>query len=151
MPRLEVRAPTLDEMLAVRELRLEELYKPLGLTTPYESDALVDAAQDTIHMAGLEDDRVVSTLRVENHPSFGHYVNLMVTARDRRRQGLGRKVHDAAEMLVRDAGASCLTLHAEPEAMGFYENLGYRETGSLAVGIIGQVVILCPKMKKELA
>ena len=45
--------------------------------------------------------------------------------------GLGRLMWDEAVRRAEAAGASCLTLEADPNAAGFYERMGARRKGSV--------------------
>ena len=75
-------------------------------------------------------DRVVGQLELQ--VPYGHsvgYVNLFHVARDWRRLGFGRRLHEYADRYFRSWEASRIELHVSPTnhpAIQFYRSLGYR-------------------------
>lgn len=69
----------------------------------------------------------------------GHrgWINYLVVDPARQRNGLGRKLMDAAEQRLRAAGCPKINLQVRPEnhaAIAFYERIGFRVEGAISLG-----------------
>src|SRR4051812_34813636 len=103
---IEVRPPRDEEMAAVVDLRWRDLYMPLGLSkNALLRDAnTVDSAEGTLHVVAVEDDEIISSVRIERSPKYDFYLSQMVTAEQKRRRGIGRQILSAAERRAYEAG-----------------------------------------------
>lgn len=111
----------------VTELRRVLLRAPLGLDfTPEE----LAREKDDIHVAAVEDGRVVGTLLLRSIDARTFRLMRMAVAHDMQGRGVGRALVEWAEGLLRDRGAELLMMHARATAIGFYEKRGYRAVGS---------------------
>jgi RimJ/RimL family protein N-acetyltransferase len=67
------------------------------------------------------------------HPASDHVADLgLMVAKERRRQGVGRALMEAAEQWAREVGVRKLELHVFPyntAAIALYETLGYEREG----------------------
>jgi RimJ/RimL family protein N-acetyltransferase len=67
------------------------------------------------------------------HPASDHVADLgLMVAKDRRRQGVGRALMEAAERWAQEVGVRKLELHVFPHntaAIALYETLGYEREG----------------------
>ena len=71
--------------------------------------------------------------KLESGRRVGHFITIDV-APERRRAGLGRLLMQAGEDYLRTLGCLAITLEValdNIEAQGFYERLGYEQTGRI--------------------
>lgn len=131
-----VRQPTVDELAQVQALR-HEVLDP-GRAVP--SDTALGAKDfdpTYIHMAAFDGDSVVSTVRLDPLADGTYNVRKMATKEALRGQGLGKLVLQAAEREAVSRGARGFQLDSRREAIGFYEQLGYRLTGEEVLHVDG--------------
>jgi hypothetical protein len=109
------------------------LWERCGLTRPW-NDPVADIAlarrgpSSTILLA-REDERIVASAMV-GHDGHRGWVYYVATDPDRRGQGLGRAIMNAAEDWLRQAGIAKLQLLVRQDnakASAFYETIGYDE------------------------
>jgi ribosomal protein S18 acetylase RimI-like enzyme len=109
------------------------LWERCGLTRPW-NDPVADIAlarkrPNSTILLGREDERIVASAMVghEGHRGWVYYV---AVDPDRRGQGLGRAIMNAAEDWLRQAGIAKLQLLVRQDnakASAFYETIGYDE------------------------
>ena len=115
-----------EEYQQMLRLRDEILRKPLGLNF---SEAELEKEKQNIHMAALEDDRMLGCcMLVEEDPETVR-LRQMAVVNDVQGKGIGRALMQFAENLARDSGYKKITMHARKNAVGFYEKMGYRMKG----------------------
>lgn len=109
---------------------LVALWKACGLTRPWndpERDARLAIQGQSSAILGLRDgDALIGSVMAgfDGHRGWVYY---LAVAPERRREGLGRRLMDAAEAWLRERGAPKLQLMvrtSNAEALGFYEALG---------------------------
>lgn len=109
---------------------LVALWKACGLTRPWndpERDARLAIEGQSSAILGLRDgDALIGSVMAgfDGHRGWVYY---LAVAPERRREGLGRRLMDAAEAWLRERGAPKLQLMvrtSNAEALGFYEALG---------------------------
>ena len=116
-----------DKCTQVLALRDEVLRKPLGLNF---SQAEIDAEKNNIHMAALEDDRMLGCCMLVDEGQKTVRLRQMAVVNDVQGKGIGRALMQFAENLARDRGYQRITMHARKNAIGFYEKMGYTKTGN---------------------
>ena len=109
------------------------LWERCGLTRPWNDPAadiaLARKGPNSTILLGREDDKIVASAMVghEGHRGWVYYV---AVDPDRRGQGLGRTIMNAAEDWLRQAGIAKLQLLVRQDnakASAFYETIGYDE------------------------
>jgi hypothetical protein len=109
------------------------LWERCGLTRPW-NDPVADVAlarrgPNSTILLGREDERIVASAMV-GHDGHRGWVYYVATDPDRRGQGLGRAIMNAAEDWLRQAGIAKLQLLVRQDnakATAFYETIGYDE------------------------
>jgi ribosomal protein S18 acetylase RimI-like enzyme len=119
---------------------LAALWEACGLTRPWNdptSDARLAIEGATSAILGLRDgDALIASVMVgfDGHRGWVYY---LAVAPDRRREGLGRQLMDAAEAWLRARGAPKLQLMVRSnnaDALGFYEALGLERQEVVTLG-----------------
>jgi ribosomal protein S18 acetylase RimI-like enzyme len=119
---------------------LVALWEACGLTRPWndpQRDARLAIEGTTSTILGLRDgDTLIASVMVgfDGHRGWVYY---LAVAPDRRREGLGRRLMDAAEAWLRGRGAPKLQLMvrtSNKEALGFYEALGLERQEVVTLG-----------------
>ena len=135
-----------------RELRRAVLRPNLALTDALPGDDVTGA----VHVAALDDDGTVTCTCfvfadpcpwLPDRPAW--HLRQMATLPERRGQGLGRAVVDAAAEYARAHGADVLWCNARQTAAGFYLNLGFAQHGGVFTD--AQHVIPHVRMWRELS
>lgn len=109
------------------------LWADAGLTRPWNDpvhdfDRALGGATSAV-LGAVDDGEVVATAMV-GHDGHRGWVYYLAVAATRRRQGLGRRMMEAAEGWLRGAGVGKLNLmvrHTNAEAVAFYRQLGYED------------------------
>ncbi len=116
--------PGYNEMVRLRD---EILRKPLGLSF---SPADLEQEKDNLMMAAYEDDKMLGCcMLVEEDPQTVR-LRQMAVLNDLQGKGVGKALIQFAENLARDHGYKKITMHARKNALGFYEKMGYKVSGS---------------------
>jgi hypothetical protein len=109
------------------------LWERCDLTRPWNDPvadiALARKGPNSTVLLGREDEKVVASAMV-GHDGHRGWVYYVATAPDRRGQGLGRAIMNAAEDWLRQAGIVKLQLLVRQDnakASAFYETIGYDE------------------------
>jgi hypothetical protein len=109
------------------------LWERCGLTRPWNDPvadiALARKGPNSTILLGREDERIVASAMV-GHDGHRGWVYYVATDPDRRGQGLGRAIMNAAEDWLRQAGIVKLQLLVRQDnakASAFYETIGYDE------------------------
>lgn len=109
---------------------LVTLWEACGLTRPWndpQRDARLAIEGMTSAILGLRDDEALIASVMVGFDGHRGWVYYLAVAPDRRREGLGRRLMDAAEVWLRGRGAPKLQLMVRTsngDALGFYEALG---------------------------
>jgi predicted GNAT family N-acyltransferase len=111
----------------VWQLREDVLRKPLGLSLKNED--LARDHTDTIFIAE-DSNGVIACLMLQHQDGGKIKFRQMAVAPGWQGKGIGRMIMKAAEQWSAEKGYNAITLHARKTAVGFYEGLGYRITGS---------------------
>jgi ribosomal protein S18 acetylase RimI-like enzyme len=119
---------------------LVALWEAGGLTRPWNDparDARLAMEGATSAILGLRDgDALIASVMTgfDGHRGWVYY---LAVAPDRRREGLGRRLMEAAEAWLRDRGAPKLQLMVRTgnaEALAFYEALGLERQDVVTLG-----------------
>jgi ribosomal protein S18 acetylase RimI-like enzyme len=109
------------------------LWERCGLTRPWNDPvadiALARKGPNSTILLGREDEKVVASAMV-GHDGHRGWVYYVATDPDRRGQGLGRAIMNAAEDWLRQASIAKLQLLVRQDnakASAFYETIGYDE------------------------
>lgn len=89
------------------------------------------AGSTYVTLAVNEDDRVVGFSTALADDVLTAYVSLLEVLPDYRGQGIGREL--VRRLFGRIGGLYSVSLHCDPELEGFYESLGLRRLGGMAV------------------
>lgn len=93
-------------------------------------DAEVDPHDErAVHIVGVEDGRVIATCRLIMFADGECRLGRMVVAADRRGNGVGRRLIEAAHAEAASLGAHEVVLHAQTQAEPFYAGAGYSPQG----------------------
>lgn len=85
-----------------------------------------DVDYRSIHLFIQDGKKVIAYARLfqGDTPGQWHLGRMLTT---RRKQGLGASIVDAAKEYVRAQGGSCIMLHSQVQAQGFYEHQGFED------------------------
>lgn len=108
--------------ITVEEAR--EIYLQSGLNRPEDPHKVKQMLQNaTIIITAHDQERIVGFLRAFTDFSFDCYLNDLAVHREYQRQGIGKELIELLQQqLEKDV---MLLLVAAPDAVGFYEKLGY--------------------------
>jgi ribosomal protein S18 acetylase RimI-like enzyme len=138
-----VTAPKALPALAIADIRNADvapviaLWQACGLTRPWNDPAadiaLARREPNSTILIGRVDDAIVATVMVgyDGHRGWVYYV---ATDPDRRAEGYGRAIMNAAEDWLRAAGIAKLQLMVRREnaqAGAFYQSIGYAEAQTI--------------------
>jgi ribosomal protein S18 acetylase RimI-like enzyme len=109
------------------KLRDDILRRPLGLSF---APADLEKERDNLMVAAYEDDKMLGCcMLVEEDPQTVR-LRQMAVLNDLQGKGIGKALIQFAENLARDHGYQKITMHARKNAVGFYEKMGYKVSGS---------------------
>jgi ribosomal protein S18 acetylase RimI-like enzyme len=128
------------EATSADEAAVIVLWEACGLTRPWNDPALdfrraVEGATSAVLI--LRDGEALAASVMVGSDGHRGWVYYLAVAPDRRREGLGRQLMDAAEAWLRDRGAPKLQLMvrtSNAEALGFYEALGLERQEVVTLG-----------------
>ena len=112
-------------LAAAFELRCAVFVVEQGVPEEIEIDELDESAT---HLVALGDGEVIGTLRILTHEGVAKIGRVAVRAAARRR-GIGARLMERAEAIVRQRGFGEIVLHAQISVAAFYRRLGYVEEG----------------------
>jgi GNAT superfamily N-acetyltransferase len=109
------------------KLRDDILRRPLGLSF---APADLEKERDNLMMAAYEDDKMLGCCMLVEEDAETVRLRQMAVLNDLQGKGVGKALIQFAENLARDHGYKRITMHARKNALGFYEKMGYKVTGS---------------------
>ena len=121
---ITIRAPATEEEFAqVWELRYKILREPWQQSRGSERSPEDDTQT---HLAAFEDDKtVIATARLDDLGNGLAQIRCVAVSPVCQGRGVGSGLMRAMELLAWDKGFTELTLHARPNAVLFYTNLGF--------------------------
>lgn len=119
---------------------LAALWEICGLTRPWNDpvrDARLAIEGASSAILGVRDGEALIASVMVGFDGHRGWIYYLAVAPDRRRDGLGRQLMDAAETWLRDRGAPKLQLmvrSSNAEALGFYDALGLERQEVVTLG-----------------
>ena len=113
-----------------------ERYRTGGQHPRHGPDCITFVAEIDGGVAGFVDARIERPFDAMHRPMVYCYVAEIAVAADRRSQGIGRLLMEAAEQWGREHGAEAVSLEynsKNPRAASFYERIGYEAATVLAL------------------
>ncbi len=110
-----------------KEIRQKVFVEEQGFLDEFDE---TDAA--AAHIVLFDKDKLpIATCRVFWKESMGAYIlGRLAVRKEFRGKNIGSAVVRKAEQYVKEQGGSCIALHAQCQAAGFYRKLGFRESGA---------------------
>ncbi len=116
---------------AAVQLRIDVFVEEQKVPFILEVDAR-DYLATTMHIAGVDEDGVVSVERVLEDAPRQYHIGRVAVAAPKRHLGHGRflieAAHDKIAESLAEGETATVTLDAQEQALGFYASLGYKET-----------------------
>jgi N-acetylglutamate synthase-like GNAT family acetyltransferase len=129
-------------------LRRRVLWRQRGLTNYDETHA--DEYKAGNHPLLLKlDGRAIGTARLDDFGNGTGAVRLVAIEPDLQRQGHGRILSDYVENFAQHLGIKTLYVNAVPEAVGYYEKLGWKPGVWDEAELVG-IASTCRQMSKPL-
>lgn len=119
-----IKATTDQQIQDAYAVRYDVFVKEQGVDVSIERDELDKVAT---HVVGYVNDQPVACLRFTPTQHKGK-IQRMAVLKAYRGQQLGKSLMLETEMFMKQAGLKISTLHAQKQATGFYEQLGYTVT-----------------------
>ncbi|GEM02763.1 Predicted N-acyltransferase, GNAT family [Halolactibacillus halophilus] len=116
-----LKATTNQQKQDAYAVRYDVFVKEQGVDPLIEQDALDEVAT---HVIGYIHDQPVACLRFTPTQHKGK-IQRMAVLKPYRGQQLGKKLMLQTELFMKQAGLTISKLHAQKQAAGFYEQLGY--------------------------
>lgn len=123
-----LRSPkTVEELTRYYQLRWQILRKPWGQKQGSEQD---EYEKQAIHKMVINNQgEVLAVGRLEKFAKYQGKVRFMAVCEKAQGQGLGQQIINALEQQASQLGLKEIVLNARESAIGFYQNLGYKEIG----------------------
>ena len=107
-------------------LRNEILRVPLGLDL-YSEDLPHEAR--SIHCGAFFGDKLVGSMNFYEQEPGEYYLQQIVVANDLQKSGVGRKLMELMEEILKAKDVKKITMNARMSVVDFYKNLGYYTVG----------------------
>jgi len=122
------------------ESSVVQLWQNCGLVVPW-NDPHRDIARKLsvlpeLFLVALQDERIVGSV-MAGYDGHRGWINYLAVDPAQRRRGIGRRLMDEAEWLLRALGCPKINLQvrtANGEALGFYNGIGYRQDDVVSMG-----------------
>lgn len=111
-----------------KAIRIEVFVDEQGFTEEFDS-----ADFTAIHLVGFIDDKAVATSRVIKLNESDFMIGRIAVLKSNRKSGLGAEIVRSAEDVIRERGGRISFIHAQMQAVPFYERIGYTLTGETDV------------------
>ena len=128
MTRIGIRCQEGAAPAEARAIRRRVFVEEQRVAAAEEWDAHDEVAADTLHFVAFEAGRAVGCARLRAVDGAAKIERVAVLPEARER-GLGRALMEAAETAAWRRGAEHLRIHAQSDAIPFYEGIGWRALG----------------------
>lgn len=122
------------------EVQVIALWHQCNLVAPWndpEKDIQLKLqVQPELFLVGVRDERIVATLMV-GYDGHRGWLNYLAVSLDCQRQGIGRRMVEAAEETLRKLGCPKMNLQvrgSNTEVIAFYERLGFEVEERVSMG-----------------
>lgn len=106
------------------DIREEVFVREQGFCDEFDSDDKV-----ATHFVGFIDGYAVATCRIIKRDELSCLIGRIAVRKDFRKNGIGGEIVRAAEAHIKKAGYKTVYIHAQLQAVRFYEKIGYSQTG----------------------
>ncbi len=107
-----------------RDIRIEVFVDEQGFTEEFDS-----ADHTATHIVGFIGEEPVATSRVIKINDTDFIIGRIAVRKMHRKKGLGAEIVFAAEDAIKEKGGKVAFIHAQMQAVPFYEKIGYAKTG----------------------
>ena len=141
-----VRSP--EDWRHLHHIRRTVLFAPERHSVAYDENHPDDRAKGNLPLLLLLDARPIGVVRLDLRGETA-VVRLVAVAEGEQGKGHGKKLNALVEAEARRRGVKTLRVNAAPEALGYYEKMGWRRTTCGKSELIG-LAKDCIQMSKEL-
>ena len=113
------------EWAAFHEIRERVLFIGRGRVGRYNREHPDDYAPMNVALLLRVGDKAAGTIRLDDFGDATGAVRLVAITEDERGKGLGRRMAELCEGRARSAGIHTLYVNAAPEAVGYYDAMGW--------------------------
>ena len=138
-----------DEWQAFHDIRDDVLFKARHRDVPYNRNHPDDFTPANTPLLLKEDGRPVGTIRLDDRGDGTGVVRLVAVIAGVQGRGHGRAMSQLCDERVRAKGLRTLYVNAAPEALGFYEKMGWERHTWDADQLVG-IAADCIQMRKRL-
>lgn len=107
------------------DIRNEVFVKEQGFKDEFDS-----ADKIATHLVGFCDGHYAATCRIIQSDNDSYLIGRIAVRKAYRRKGLGTEIVKSAEEIIKESGGNNIYIHAQLQAVPFYEALGYLPTGA---------------------
>ncbi len=102
------------------KIRNEVFVEEQGFKEEFDSNDEIST-----HIVGFLNSKSVATSRIIQNPDGSFLIGRIAVRKDYRKKGLGAEIIEFSEKLIKEKGGKVIYIHAQLQAKGFYEKLGY--------------------------
>ncbi len=102
------------------EIRNEVFVEEQGFKEEFDS-----FDETATHIVGFINSKSVATSRIIQNLDGSFLIGRIAVRKDYRKKGLGAEIIEFSEKLIKEKGGKIIYIHAQLQAKGFYEKLGY--------------------------
>jgi GNAT superfamily N-acetyltransferase len=102
---------------------------------PYDPKHPDELTEGHVPLLFVVDGRPVGTIRIDVDRSVAWF-RLITISDEVQGRGYGRRMLEMAEDFARSHGCRTVRCNVEPDALGFYERLGFRSAGEWPMSLI---------------
>lgn len=117
-------AESADDRLAYHRLRRMVLFEARG-RFDYIPNEPEEIKEQNLSLLLKFDGQAIGTVRLDQKPAGRAIVRLVAIAPDIQRRGHGTALFERLERLARSLGINEFLVHSAPDALGFYQKLGF--------------------------
>jgi N-acetylglutamate synthase-like GNAT family acetyltransferase len=138
-----------DDWATYHRIRREELFEARGRYGIYDSNRTDERLHNHFPLLLKYDGTAVATVRLDVHEGNIAVVRLVAVTRSEQSKGHGRILGKCIEEFARRKGVRKLVVNAAPDAVGYYQRLGFsRETwdGAELKGVLADAVQMAKRL-----